>query len=842
VGEAMNLSDNLKVIYSWEDKQRKPVFGKINCSVHAKILLYLKFRLKKELYRHQVEAISAAIEGRHVGICTSTASGKSLCFAVPVLNQLLQNKNSRALFVFPIKALSNDQLEKLKKMALDLGLGDIVRKFDGDVNGPERQEAIRSAKILISTPDVLHATLLRDNNKKNFQEFFQNLKFVVIDECHIYNGVFGSNFAYVLRRLRQLCLRKNSDPQFILASATIGEPEKFFHSLTGINDIKIIAADSSPSHGKKYLLVEGGKNAFLRDEIIAFIIQLISKGTRFIVFSHTRKDVENLYLELKRRSDRAAERIMPYRAGYESADRKRIEDSLRSGTLVGVFSTSALEVGIDISELEVCILLGLPGSKSSFLQRVGRVGRGGPGEVFVFKMNNAYDDYYFRHPEEFFKKVPEPNILNLLNRQLMLGHFSCARTEAPNFDEPGLSGSVFPVEFIRIADRARDFDFPDEIFYSNSPHFDIQIRNIADPVYRIIAGDHADIPPMGTISYSQLLREAYIGAAYLHMGKKYLVQKISYTKKAVFVSPRCSYSRVTKPICEVYVKERPTTHLTVKSWPGIICSSTSLGIFEYVRGFIETGDKDKKETYYQQPLMRYFVTRGNVISLKMPGEVDYAGVQGVATVLENTFPLLYPCTQSDINSYAWTKGSDEAKIYLYDNVAGGLDITVNIMDLLHVLLNKATEKIINCNCGNEGCINCIVPTSWYSYQAYGNKESTLSLLRRIAENTQKNSGLFAEKQDVPAGGKQKYGKPMLTEGSVVFTGKCEEGVVRSSQVFVSGDIVDRIYNIKVNNREASFLGRSLTLIQGRIELWCTSCGQESIDPMEQVCPTCKVRL
>lgn len=837
------LSQNLNVVYEWEEGRRAPIYGKLDSSVSKSLYLYLKFKFRKELYVHQAEAINAAIEGRHVGICTSTASGKTMCFSVPVFEELLKDQDSRALFIFPIKALSNDQMVKLKQMASGLGLRDVVHKFDGDVKGTEREEAIKKGRILVCTPDVLHYTLLRENNKAEFDNFFKNLKFVIIDECHVYNGVFGSNFAYILRRLRQVCLRKYSFPQFIMASATIGHPDEHFFNLTGIRDIKIVNNDGSPSFGKKYLFLEGARDVFLRDEIIKKIILLIQKGRQFIVFLHTRKEVENLYLELKQRFARAAEYVKPYRAGYEPEDRKGIEDSLRCGTLKGVFSTSALELGIDIPDLEVCMLIGLPGAKSSFLQRVGRVGRVSAGEVYVFKTNNAYDDYYFKHPEEFLHKEPEPNIINLCNRQLMLAHFACARAEAPSFDQPDFSDEIFPREFIEIVDRIRDFDFPDEILYCSAPHFDIQIRNISDPIYKVIVGNQPDDPSIGTISYSQLLREAYPDAAYAHLGRKYRVKRISYTKKDVYVSQRCSHSAVTKPICEVYVKERPTASYSVKSWPGVSIASTSLGIYESVKGYVEKKGDEKIQTYYKQPLMRYFVTQGSVVGLKLPGKIDYAGIQGVATVFENTFPLLYPCSSSDIGSFARTRGEDEAKIYLFDNVAGGLDITTCTMNMFPDLLKKAIENICGCSCGVEGCIKCIIPIGWHSYLANGNKESTLAVLQKIEKSIREHEVSVAEKRaEKMALNGQKFGQPMLAEGSVIFTGKCEEGVVVSSKSFNSSDINDRLYNIKVYGQVKSFLGRSLTLIQGGIELWCTSCGQESIDSLEERCPMCNARL
>ena len=832
----------------YEDVVREASFGKLSESISSKLYMYLKFKFRKELYSHQAAAINAALQGKHVGICTSTASGKSMCFSIPVFNEILTNPTSRAIYVFPIKALANDQLLKLQALARDLQLGDIVRKFDGDVNREERKKAIAEGRILVCTPDVLHTTLLRRHREEGYSALFQELKYVILDESHIYSGIFGSNMAFVVRRLRQICQNAGSNPQFISASATIGEPMQHFKNLTGIDDFEVIDHDGSPSYGRQYYFVSFDGSTQLSEQLVKSFVSFAEAGKRFIAFSESRQEVEHLIIDLANREPGLAKKVKPYRAGYDPAQRQKIENDLRSGNLVGVIATSALELGIDISELEVCLLIGVPDTKSSFFQRVGRVGRSKPGEVYLFKTNRALDDYYFSHPDEFIARTPEPLVINLENRRLQLDHYSCTRHEAENFENPLLSADIFPLSFRQLGEKMRDYEFPDEILYSSSPHFDVTIRSIADPIYTIIQGHNNDGIELGTINYSQLLREAYKGAVYLHMGRRYRVQKVSYSNRNVYVSPKCPFA-FTRPNVELSVRERLTTGLRHKTWGAVSLSEISLGVYESVKGYVESRPKEEKEhVEFPKPMMRYFVTRGVLLHLRMPGMIDYGKVQGLATALMNSFPLVYPCAGGDIRVWHWTKGADEAKVYLFDNIAGGLDITSKAIDLIEALLVRIKRKIEGCACGKddiqgEGCIMCVLPLHWQSYVANADKAGTLALLNAIIGVTSGSAFVAGGGQQVlSVKSNKRYGQLMLSAGSMVFTGRCEEGTIVSSKAISVGDINDRSYEIKVGNVVRTYLGRSLTLIQGDKEYWCASCGQESIELSEEVCPICSVTL
>lgn len=843
-----------KLVYNCVENERPASHSRTPQNLSTRLALWVRMQYPQGLYSHQSKCIESLLSGQHTAICTSTASGKSVGFTYPVINDLLKEKEMTAIFVYPIKALANDQIRRIQQLVSQMGLNkEIVQKFDGDIHGEERKKALEKGRILVVTPDVLHTTLLRENGKDLYMWFFKNLKYVVLDECHVYSGAFGSNMAYVVRRLRQICSRVGSDPVFAMASATVGNPTTHLSTLTGFNEINVISEEDngSPSYGKEYFMLDyEGSTETVVNKIIK---RLLKEKTRFIIFCHTRKEVEILFSQLNRRIPEAEELIKPYRAGYESSDRLGIEKSFRDGRLMGVISTSALELGIDLPNLDVCIMLGLPSTRCSMVQRAGRVGRSSKGKVYIIKTNTAFDNYYFNNPKELFEKPLEPLILNLDNQPLIISHYACSRAESGNFENPGLDQRIFGNEFIRMSNKIRNFDFPDEILYTSQPHFDLQIRNISDPTYKIVVGYDPTTPAIGTLTYSQVLREAYTDAVYLHMGKRFRVNKISFSKKAVFVDGRCPYT-FTKPKAEISVRERHRSSSgVIRKWGQTLkIKQTSFGIIEKVTGYSETSGTKRDENVYRQPLMRHFVTDGVLISLTGMKNITHGAVVGIATALENSYPLCYPCAREDVSSYAWSKGSEEGHIYLFDNSAGGLAITWPAVDYFEKLIETTFQAVVNCsscvsNPDQNGCINCVDANRWYTFNVHSDRKAVIKLLKEIKLNM-KNSAAESERYQSFEkiislnSEEQKYGKAMISTGSLVFTGRNQEGFVVSSQPYNGSADEERIYEISVSGQTFKYIGSSLTLLQGNLEKWCINCGQDSIDYSEENCPICGMQL
>ncbi|MDD3653111.1 MAG: DEAD/DEAH box helicase [Desulfotomaculaceae bacterium] len=847
-----------KIIYTREEPPSPGRMMDIPKGLDNALYMLTKLKHRGGLYSHQHNSIELSLAGRNVAINTSTASGKSLCFILPVINELVKSPTARSLFIFPIKALSNDQIKKLQEWFGALRLREVVQKYDGDVKGEERLKAIKNGRLLVATPDVLNTSLLRLNKEEYYKDFFANLRYVVLDECHIYSGAFGSHMAMLIRRLRQVCKNHHNSPQFILSSATIGSPGEHVKALTGLDDINLIgeADNGSPVAGKKYYLVNIPEENKLSTFILKLTRSFIQAGKQFLIFCNTRKEVENLTMHFKQSFPEILDRIMPYRAGYEAEDRAAIEDALSNGKLAGLFCTSALEMGIDLPHLDVCVMSGLPGNKISMVQRAGRVGRKTPGAVIICAGDSPYDDYYFNHPRELFERQMEDLVISLGNKQILIDHFACARAEALHYDEPNFDENIFGREFMQIANHVNLYDCPDDILYDQAPHFKVQIRCVDDPTYNIVHGQHSNDPPIGQITYSQILREAYKSAIYLHMGKRYRVKKISYTDHKIYVDSRCPMAS-TRPKTEVFVRPRPTSRaVKSKVWPGLKVWETGLSITEKITGYTETINKKKTEVSYLQPMIRYFVTNGTVISLSGLHNITHGAVMGLASALENAYPIVYHCSKDDIGAYAWSKENHEAQIYLFDSTAGGLGITSKVVGLFEKLLEVANQTISHCpNCSvNEdtadyGCYKCVISNSWFNY-ANNTRKDTLKLINELitligthlpVENEIRED-LNLKNQASYRQGDRCFGRTMLASGSLVYTGKHQEGIVLDSEAFYNGIIEDRLYRIQIGDQMSKYLGNRLTLIQGKVERWCVNCGQELIDLEEEYCPICGVLL
>lgn len=842
-------------------KEETPKQGKnegIPRNLHSSLYFLAKLQHPKGLYSHQYKCIKSCLEGKNIAINTSTASGKSLCFLLPALNELLSNPTSRCLFIYPIKALANDQIKKMLQWTKKLGLGDVVQKFDGDVKGKGRLEAIKQGRLLVATPDILHMTLLRNNKEEYYRDLFSNLKYVLLDECHTYNGAFGSHMAMVIRRLNQVCRNHNNTPQYILSSATIGSPQEHIKTLTGLNNIQLISEEDngSPVAGKSLYMVKPPQDSAVNTFVLKLVKRIIEADYRFLIFCNTRKEVESLNYSFGQNYPKYKEFVRPYRAGFEAEDRVAIENALGSRKLKGVFCTSALEMGIDLPEMDVCVMIGLPGNKIGMIQRAGRVGRKNPGSVIVLSSNSPYDHYYFDHPGELFDKSLEKIAINIENKQVLLSHYACARAEAENFENPLMNEDIFGTNFIHLSRQIHLYDYPEEILYENIPHFKVSIRCVEDPTYTIILGWNSNDPQLGQINYSQILREAYVGAIYLHMGKKFRVKSICYAKKQVFVDARCSGAAQTKPKSDVFVKPRISGRSTrSKVWPGIKVWDTPMSITERVVGYTETIGKEKEDYYYEQPMMRYFVTSGTVISITGLKSLSHGAIMGLATAMENAYPILYNCSKEDISSFAWSKENNEGYIYLFDSTAGGLGITQQVVSLFEEFLGVVTHNVINCpHCSSDnahsktGCFKCVLSNPWFNYPE-STRQDTINLLNEVLEVTRKNRP--QENTAVEEGlnndllccrNENAFGGTMIVNGSVVFTGKHQQGIVLGSKIFNNGLLTDRLYEVQVGSKKEQYLGNKLTLIQGSVERYCLNCGGELIGFEETTCPLCEAQI
>ncbi|MBY3513727.1 DEAD/DEAH box helicase [Rhizobium laguerreae] len=482
------------------------------------------------LWSHQSKALGHIVEGDNVVVATGTASGKSLIFQLAAFHELLTS-GGKTIVLYPLKALLADQAHRWREMAKELALPfGTVAEIHGQVLADERMDAVKSAKVILATPDAIHAWLMRQVSSPSIRELLCAVRYLVLDEAHAYESVFGSNVAYLVRRFlaarRRACRDKkiNGPMQIIAATATILDAASHLEALTGWPFTAIgESEDGSPSHGRTLVHIEGPPSSGASEAILADICERIATkmdGGSFIAFHDSRQGVERVANSIN------DDQVLPYRSGYEARDRELIEKGLRSGTLKGVISTSALELGIDIASFSVGLNAGIPQSRKAFRQRLGRVGRAGPGIFGVVAPRHAFTSLGATF-EEYYAGSVEPSHLYLDNRFIQFAQARCLLDESENLGSevkeppPGVSWPPSFPEIFKLAKtgvrRPKEYDFVAQLG-ADSPHWNYPLRQVGEANYalRRKSGNSEEI---GNIALNQAIREAYPGATYFHFRK-----------------------------------------------------------------------------------------------------------------------------------------------------------------------------------------------------------------------------------------------------------------------------------------------------------------------------------
>lgn len=546
--------DFMSQAVAWEKFPAQPArFQPVEAEIDERIMTALRSRGVDQFFTHQAAAIDAVTNQHHTVIATATASGKSLCYTVPVLQRLLDRPKGRALYLFPTKALAHDQLAET---AATIGAGKLpldVHAYDGDTPQSRRTQVRRAGGILITNPDMLHAGILPYH--PTWRDLFGNLEFVVLDEIHTYRGVFGSHVANVLRRLQRICEFYGSSPQFICSSATIANPQEHAERLTGQTFTLVDEKQNGAPTGEKHVILynppiideelglRGSAILAARDAAVTFLAQDIQT----IIFARTRQSVELLLTYLQDEmafQGKKETAVTGYRGGYLPLERREIEHGLRTGDIRGVVATNALELGIDIGELDAAVLTGYPGSIASTWQQIGRAGRRtAQSAAVMIASNNPLDQYICNHPRYLFGQSPEHALTNPDNLRIMVRHLQCAAYELPfRKDETYGSEPVGPLldvlEEKGILHQTRDqFHYVGE----GSPATAVSLRTSGDD--NIIVhdlGDELDETKTRAIGEVDMERAATVvheGAIYMHLAKTYLVEKLDWDGRIAYVRP-----------------------------------------------------------------------------------------------------------------------------------------------------------------------------------------------------------------------------------------------------------------------------------------------------------------
>jgi DEAD/DEAH box helicase domain-containing protein len=543
--------DFMKQVVAWEKITSRPAqFQELATVIDPRITRSLSDRGVNQFYSHQAEAISAVQSGQHVVVATATASGKSLCYSVPVLTHMLADPASRALFLFPTKALAHDQLAETKTLIAKGELPLTVNAFDGDTPRSQRQAIRRSEGILISNPDMLHAGILPYHT--SWRALFSSLRFVVLDEIHVYRGIFGSHVANVIRRLRRICNFYGSDPIFICCSATVANPKDHAEKLVEVPFFLVDDSQNGAPSGKKDFLLYNppivNQDLGLRHSTVLtakeIATEFLVKNIQTVVFARARQTVELLLAYLRDElieDETKAATIVGYRGGYLPLERRRIEKGLRNGSVRGVVATNALELGIDIGQLTVAILTGYPGSVASTWQQAGRAGRRTERSVVVLVAGaSPLDQYICQHPRFLFGRSPEHALCNPDNQRILTRHLACAAYELP-FQQGEAYGRLGNVDDILDSlSEAGSLHLTNERYHwlgTNIPVNTISLRTSGDEtvVIQDVSGNSPVV--IGEIDLDSVPILTYEGAIYMHQAKTYLVETLDWEARLAQVRP-----------------------------------------------------------------------------------------------------------------------------------------------------------------------------------------------------------------------------------------------------------------------------------------------------------------
>ncbi|MBV9917142.1 MAG: DEAD/DEAH box helicase [Solirubrobacterales bacterium] len=696
-----------------------------------------------QLYAHQAEALEKAFAGPTI-ITTGTASGKSLCFQLPTLQVLAADRTARALYLYPTKALAQDQARAIHRFGLQRTIRPAI--YDGDTPRHERSAIRRRSNLVITNPDMLHVGVLPHH--ANWDELLANLAFVVVDEAHVYRGVFGSHVANVLRRLRRAAAIHGSEPRFLLASATIANPLELAQRLTGLDHFQLVDDDAAPRPERQTamwnppLLDEDlGLRGSALYEAAEVFSELIVAGARTICFMKSRKGVELILRHARSRLDpELAERIAPYRAGYTPAQRQDIQRRLTAGELLGVVATDALELGIDIGELDAAVCVTFPGTVASLKQMWGRAGRRGRGLAVYIAGEDALDQFFCRHPDEFLNRAVEAAILDPASPEIYAEHLVCAAHEAPlneaDAEFLGAQWENFARELAQggyLRERAGGFVLrrPDEY-----PAAQVALRSASADSFVLVDVSSGEM--LGSIESGRAYGTVHPGAIYLHLGRSYHVLELDLGARRALLEPFSGdYFTQAKRETMIYIErlhEQHASHGVTLSFGSVVYSETVLGyqrkalqdhqVLDFEALEMPTVEFETRSLWYELDEL--------IDTEPFPSQLLLGALHALEHGQIAVLPLIAMCDRWDIgglstNAHPQTGGPT---IFIYDGHPGGVGLTRRGFDQFERLVNDADRLIGECLC-RSGCPSCVQSPKCGNLNEPLSKRGALELLARM---------------------------------------------------------------------------------------------------------------
>jgi DEAD/DEAH box helicase domain-containing protein len=746
---------------------RDPAF--VDVDLESRLASALESEGITSLYRHQAEAIEAVRDGDNVVLATETASGKSLAYTVPAFERAMDH-GGRTLYLGPQNALIADQEETLSELARGLGFGSrvSVAQYTGRLSKTEKREVRdRRPTVVLSNPDMLHYALLPYNHRL-WDWFFSSLETVVVDEIHGYRGVFGSQVALTLRRLRRICERYDSNPQFVCCSATIGNPVDHAAQVTGEHESSFALVDEDTSRtGPRHWVLwnppeyEGGGGGSGRRrsnhvETKNLFVDLVAAGHQTLTFTRARQTAERYATdsskELRQRGHHdAAGGVEAYQAALRHERRREIEAGLHAGEVRGVWSTNALELGVDVGGLDAVLLDGYPGTRMSAFQQAGRAGRGDdPALVVMVGGEDQLDQYLMNHPEDFFEADPEQAISNPENEQLLPGHVRSAASENwLSTDDERFFGSLFPdvVADLESAGRLDRRDTESGIRWTNaggSPQHEMNLRTIDDREVDLL--DRRKNEVIGSLSFSDALRDAHPGAIYHHQGQSYEVVDLNLDRDVAELQPTWAdyYTRILSDkemVVEADLLEKP-----LSARPDVHVRFADVTVTTQITGF-ERRDAKRGEAIGRESLDLPATTlRTKALYYTVPPDVDAelheehgewgfnGGIHAAEHGTISLMPLSLLCDRGDVGgiSTPYHDHTDRSTIFIYDGYPGGVGITRGGYDRIEDLLVRTARLIDDCDCA-DGCPACVQSPQCGNANEPLAKEPAVTLLRALTE-------------------------------------------------------------------------------------------------------------
>jgi len=735
-------------------------FGTLEKSLRKRLQNWLDVNSIK-LWSHQAEAINKIRNGQNTVIVTSTASGKSLCYNLPVLQSILEDPKTTALYIFPTKALARDQFTILSKMLEETNIKqNRIGVYDGDVEPNEKRQVLVNANIIITNPYGLHFYL--PWFKQKWIRICKNLKYIILDEIHIYRGIFGSNFALLLRRLKRMLEDYNVEPLWILSSATISNPQDLAEKLVG-EEFTIVDKDSSPSGAKNVILWDlpyddiSKKYRSSHQETKNLFVSHLNKGIQTLTFTLSRKMAELQTIWTRNALPTIKNKIFSYRAGISKKKRREIEKNFKKRNILGISSTNALELGIDIGSLDATISSGFPGTISSFRQQIGRSGRGTDLSLStLIPMQNPLDLFYIHNPDKLFGPIQEKVLITLKNKYIIKNHICCASKEKPisidEYSKFGIEEKNLFVEYLEELISESLLMKRGNRYYWNSDFFPNEkygLNDLSRRSYKILLRTKSTEEFLTVEDESFVFRDLHEGAVYLYEAETYLVQELDLDEKIVYLK---------RANVDFYTQSLKNTDIT----PLEIISEKHVGPNNNIKAFFgnvkvehqyysyKVIDTIKQEIRSRHPLedipLIEFESQALwcLIPFEYQKDLELAGFDlgGTIHAIEHAMiavaPVLAQISRWDLGgvSIDFDPVKQQPLIYIYDAFRGGIGISEVLFDNLNELLKLSYTMINSCSCkSSDGCPVCVMSPKCGNNNDPLDKKGALYLLEKLINPT-----------------------------------------------------------------------------------------------------------